>query len=211
MNPLSADIRIYTDIRLARDCGNIMCFIMTAHARQSAADPANPEPPMVRSSTPASRGGPSCLPRGVSPPKNGLPIGRGDLCAFAAINVRWMPAAATLHTAKILIANLELELVLTYGKLSPIRISNRKYSRVLRSPWRTGFPTVSQPLTYTESRSAQIDPRKPFPATSHSPLITHHSQLSTCHVSQRVLIYGCAIKTRFNSFESNNMQISNRR
>ena len=37
---------------------------------------------------------------------------------------------------EILIANLELEFELSYRKLSPLRISNRKKTRVLRAPWR---------------------------------------------------------------------------
>jgi len=43
------------------------------------------------------------------------------------------PPTAASHTTKILIANLELEFQLTYRKLSPLRISNRKFSPAFAS------------------------------------------------------------------------------
>src|SRR6201993_964058 len=92
------------------------------------------------------------------------------------------PPTAASHTTKILIANLELEFQLTYRKLSPLRISNRKFSPLLR----LRFSSPSRSMAANESSD------------------THHS--SPC-----VLIYGSAIKSRRKPFENSNLQISNRR
>lgn len=88
----------------------------------------------------------------------------------------------TSRTAKILIANLELELELTCRKLSPLGISNRKFSPLLR----LRFSSPSRSISATESSD------------------TRHSSLC-------VLIYGSAIKSRCKPFENSNLQISNRR
>jgi hypothetical protein len=90
--------------------------------------------------------------------------------------------ATTSRTAKILIANLELELGLTCGKLSPLGISNRKFSPLLR----LRFSSPSRSISATESSD------------------TRHSSLC-------VLIYGSTIKSRCKPFENSNLQISNRR
>ena len=124
---------------------------------------------------------------------------------------------AASHAPEILIANLELEFQLTYRKLSPLKIPNRKYSRVLRRrelyfrPFPYRLPTPSLEVCRSTRASLSV--------TSHSPLITHHSPLSTRlprggsvpTKGHALLIHGSAIKTRLNSFESNNVQISNRR
>jgi hypothetical protein len=88
----------------------------------------------------------------------------------------------TSRTTKILIANLELELELTCRKLSPLGISNRKFSPLLRL--RFSSPPRSAPANETSD--------------------TRHSSLC-------VLIYGSAIKSRRKPFENSNLQISNRR
>ncbi len=115
------------------------------------------------------------------------------------------------HTAaslkiEILIANLELEFQPTHRKLSPLRISNRKYSRVSRSP-----------RARKETRRVPALSCKPFWVASHSPLVTQHSPL-TCpeedHRRRRAtafLIYGSAIKTAANPQGFNNVRFSNRR
>jgi hypothetical protein len=89
--------------------------------------------------------------------------------------------AASL-SAEILIANLELEFQITYRKLSPLKISNRKFSPLLR----LRFSSPSRSMAANESSD-------------------------TCHSSLCVLIYGSAIKSRRNPFENSNLQISNRR
>ncbi len=86
------------------------------------------------------------------------------------------------RTAKILIANLELELELTCRKLSPLGISNRKFSPLLRL--RFSSPPRSTSANETSD--------------------TRHSSLC-------VLIHGSAIKSRRKPFENSNLQISNRR
>jgi hypothetical protein len=102
------------------------------------------------------------------------------------------------HAAKILIANLELESQLTHRKLSPLRIPNSKYSRVLPSLRRTGLPTLSASLHCPEPRGQQVAPHKPFLVITS--LLIHGS-----------LIHGSAIKSRRKPFENSNLQISNRR
>ena len=125
---------------------------------------------------------------------------------------------AASHTPEILIANPELEFQLTYRKLNLLRISNRKYSRVLRRNGELYF----RPFPYrlpTPNLEVRRSTRASLSVTSHAPLITHHSPLSTClprggsvpTKGRALLIYGSTIKTRLNSFENNNVQISNRR
>jgi hypothetical protein len=166
-----------------------------AQTTLSAAKPASPEPRGVRWHRTAHRGGHSCLPRGMK-----------GLCAFAAPSVHWMADTAASLAAEILIANLELKLGLTHRKLSPLRISNRKYSRVSRSP-----------RVCPEIRRTQGAPHKPFVLTTHSPLVTRHSPL-TCpeedHRRRRVtafLIYGTAIKTPRNPLKTRILTFFNRR
>ena len=86
---------------------------------------------------PARRGGHSCLPRGTK-----------GLCASAAPGIPRLPHTAASLSLKILIANLELEFGLTHTKLSPLRISNRKYfavfhSHLLHRREKSGRPTTS--------------------------------------------------------------------
>src|SRR5579862_7269934 len=68
-----------------------------------------------------------------------------------------------------LIANLELEVNSTHRKHSPLKISNRKFLRVLRSDSALNFR---------------------LPITHHSSLVTSASSLATT-----LLIHGSAIKT----------------
>jgi hypothetical protein len=82
----------------------------------------------------------------------------------------------------ILIANLELEFRVTRTKLNPLRISNRKFSPLLRLQ----FSSPPRSISANESR------------------VTHHSSLS-------VLIHGSAIKSQRNPCKDNNLKISNRR
>ena len=155
----------------------------------------------------------------ASPDPRGVRLHRHScLCAFAAPSVDWMADTAASLAAEILIANLELEFQLTYRKLDLLRISDRKYSRVLRRNGELYF----RPFPYrlpTSSFEVRRSTRASLSATSHAPLITHHSPLSTRLPTggsvptkgHALLIYGSAIKTRLNSFESNNVQVSNRR
>jgi len=92
------------------------------------------------------------------------------------------PLSAASHAAKILIANLELELHLTDRKLSLLRIANRKFSPLLR----LRFSSPSRSISANESSDARDS--------------------SLC-----ALIYGSAIKSRRKAFENSNLQISNRR
>ncbi len=83
---------------------------------------------------------------------------------------------------EFLIANLELEFRITHTKLSPLRISNRKFSPLLRLQ----FSSPPRSISANEWR------------------VTHHSSLS-------VLIHGGAIKIQRNPCKDNNLKISNRR
>ncbi len=114
----------------------------------------------------ARPGGHSCLPRsGSRPPK--------ALCAVAKPSAkpttRRMANAAASLSAKIprppwrLIANLELELELTYRKLSLLRISNRKKTTVLRAPWRLAdsLPSLFPSCRGTACRARQTTLARP--------------------------------------------------
>ncbi len=176
------------------------------------------------------RGGPPwCTPPAYPEVRRGFPEGKGFI---PSINDRTIvppppaqphsrsPFPATSHpplATEVLIANLELEFHLTHRKLSPLRISNRKFSPIFRltpqfrrpslmpSSGRGLIPSendrgiVSPPFACPEPRRAQPHPRKPFLVTGHSPLVT------------AVLIHGSAIKTPRNPFRNNNLKNSNRR
>jgi len=92
------------------------------------------------------------------------------------------PHIPTSHSAEILIANLELEFHPTHRKLSPLKISNRKFSPLLR----LRFSSPSRSMFANESSD-------------------------TRHASLCVLIHGSAIKSRRKPFTNNDLQISNRR
>jgi hypothetical protein len=94
--------------------------------------------------------------------------------------------------AEVLIANLKLEFHLTHRKLCSLRISNRKFSALLRS---TSLVRCSPALTKGTVAHAGSE--------SHA---THHRSLVAAF-----LIHGSAIKTRRNSFNNSNFEISNRR
>ena len=185
----------------------IACFYMITQTTLSAATPASLEPRRV-----------ALRERRFVPSVNNLEarLDAGSV-AQALLPVRSCrsehaepPHTAASHTPEILIANLELEFQLTHGKHSPLRIPNRKYLRVLRSPRRIGFPTVSLPLTYPESRIAQTDPRKPFSVASRSPL-TRPQEDHRRRTVTAFLIYGTAIKTPRNPLNTQLLTFSNRR
>src|SRR5580693_1952478 len=138
------------------------------------------------------------LPPALPHPRNSLPFiknRRASALPFAQLYPRkgrssvtdgesqaaqfpWPPSGGRL------IANLELKLTLSHRKTSPLKISNRKYSRVLRSPWRTAI-----------LRRSDQD-RRP----------ERTQRVEGCSV----LINGSAIKTFANRHRFNHMQISNR-
>ena len=145
----------------------------------SAAKPASPEPqgPALNDcvSAPSAKHHEPCLDKGL--------VAQALLPVRSCRSKREERAhTTTSRTAKILIANLELQLHLTDRKLSPLRISNRKFSPLLR-------------LRFSS-------PSRSMPANESSD--TRHSSLC-------VLIYGSAIKSRRKPFENSNLQISNRR
>jgi hypothetical protein len=108
------------------------------------------------------------------------------------------------HTAlslkpKILIANLELEFGLTHRRISLLEISNRKYLRVLHSPWRIAvFQPVLQLARHPSSIRSLGQPHR-------------RRQVTTIHRPARHLIHGCAIKTPRNSLNIRYLHFSNRR
>jgi hypothetical protein len=99
--------------------------------------------------------------------------------------IRCSPTSAVDEANTFLIANLELEFISTHTKHSPLRISNRKFSRFFHSD-----STLNSRL----------------PITHHSPLVTSAPALATA-----LLIYGSAIKYLPNPQGFNNVQFSNRR
>ena len=106
------------------------------------------------------------------------------LCAFARRTTQQVAHRVTSQPVRLLIANLELEFHLTRRKITPLEISNRKFSVLSYHPGR--------------ARLELPDFRLKFLATSHSPLAT------------AFLIHGSAIKTYANRHCFNHMQISNR-
>lgn len=99
---------------------------------------------------------------------------------------------------EVLIANLDLEFQLTHRRISLLEISNRKYLRVLHSPWRIAiFQPVSQLARHPSIRSLG----KPH----------RGRQVTTMHRPARHLIYGCAIKIPNNSLRIRCLHFSNRR
>jgi hypothetical protein len=95
-----------------------------------------------------------------------------------------------------LIANLELKLSSTHRKHGPLKIPNRKFSRVFRSDFSN--------LTITSPSRSISEP-------SNSTLLPVRSSPSCQLPATALLIYGSAIKTRDNSQGFNNVQFSNRR
>jgi hypothetical protein len=93
---------------------------------------------------------------------------------------------------QLLIANLELEFRLTHRKLSPLRISNRKFSQVLRAPWR--IASFSMRLHTLARQGRRANPH----AEGRSPITPF-------------LIHGTAIKSQRNPLTNSNLRISNRR
>jgi hypothetical protein len=98
--------------------------------------------------------------------------------------------------ADFLIANLELEFSSTHRKRSPLRIPNRKFSRVFRSDFSN--------LTITSSSRSGSAP-------SNSTLLPVRSSPGCQPPTTAFLIYGSAIKSPANPQGFNNVQFSNRR
>jgi hypothetical protein len=122
---------------------------------------------------PARRGGHSCL------------------CAVAKPGARPIEAAASLPV-NVLIANLELEFQLTHRKPGPLRISNRKFSQVLRAPWRIESFSMRLHTLARQGRRDNPHAEGTSPATAF-------------------LIHGSAIKSQRNPFTNSDLTISNRR
>jgi hypothetical protein len=95
-----------------------------------------------------------------------------------------------------LIANLELEFNSTHRKHSPLKISNRKFLRVLRS----GFSS----LTITSCGRSVSEP-------SNSTLLPVRSSPGCQPPATAFLIYGSAIKNPANPQGFNDVRFSNRR
>jgi hypothetical protein len=91
----------------------------------------------------------------------------------------WPPCHAR-HRGR-LIANARLEIDLTHGKESLLRIPNRKWTRVLHAPWRIAIFHCAVQL-----RPSSLATRSPRGASEST---TGHSPLTTAF-----LIYGLAIR-----------------
>jgi hypothetical protein len=92
---------------------------------------------------PARRAGHSCLPRGGPQPTKGSPRGTKGLRAFAEPSIQQVADPLASLTAKILIANLELEFHLTHRKLSPLRFPNRKFSPLFHLTSQLHHPSLT--------------------------------------------------------------------
>ena len=123
---------------------------MTPHTTQSAATSASPE------EAPKKRG--SVRPMSYSQPRPPAPppVSVAQACPpwRALLPVRLCcgtrnnpPHLALSLTSKILIANLELESELTHTKLSPLNISNRKYSAIFHPGVRAHSPLANRNKT----------------------------------------------------------------
>ena len=99
-----------------------------------------------------------------------------------------------------LIANLELKLSSTHRKHGPLKIPNRKFSRVFRSD----FSNLGMNLTITSSSRSDSEP-------SNSTLLPVRSSPSCQLPAIALLIHGSAIKTPANLQGFNDVQFSNRR
>jgi hypothetical protein len=95
-----------------------------------------------------------------------------------------------------LIANLELEFSSTHRKRSPLKIPNRKFSRVSR----TDFSN----LGITSSEGSDSEP-------SNSTVLPVRSSPVCQPPATAILIHGSAIKSLANSQGFNNVRFSNRR
>ncbi len=93
----------------------------------------------------AQRGTHSCSPRA-----------RTACALFAAPSIQGIPSTVPPCHAEFLIANPELEFELNHRKQSLLKISNRKYSRVLRAPWRIAI--FSRNLSPSSSSSVAQPP-----------------------------------------------------
>ena len=105
-----------------------------------------------------------------------------------ALNMWQIPASLPVN---VLIANLELEFHLTHRKLSPLKIPNRKFSRVLRAPRR--IASFSARLHSLARKGRRANP---------------HAEVTPMTA---ILIHGTAIKSQRNPSTNSNLRISNRR
>jgi hypothetical protein len=117
-------------------------------------------------------------------------------------------------TTDFLIANLELEFRLTYRELSPLEISNRKKTRVLRAPRRIA---ILDPATGQASRHstqwhrhsclcAHAKPRTPWMANAATSLSAKIPIVNPNTFSNR----DTAIRISPNSHQCSDFEISNR-
>ena len=108
----------------------------------------------------------SCSPRGTK-----------GLCAFIKPSTQRVAHRVTSQPGQLLIANLELKLHSTHRKTSPLKIPNRKFSRVLRSPWRTAIFYL---VSYTRTSTSQNGNSGPLALTfSRKPLTSSLASLRT--------------------------------
>ncbi len=145
---------------------------MTAHTTQSAASSTRPEPQCHRH---------SCLLRG------GAQLTKG-LSALARPRLQRMEYTAPSLTIEFLIANLELEFQLTHRKLSPLRISNRKYFAIF-------YPIFSaySPLACSE----QAHPGRTVPAFLIATVI--NSEIESSYWKQSTKKNSNSYKTEFSA------------
>jgi hypothetical protein len=169
------------------------------------------------------------LPLALTHPRNSLPFisnRRASALPFAQIYTRKGLVSLTdreSRATEFLIANLELESRSTHRKISPLRISNRKYSTIFHSPWRMAifhlvlYIRASSPSQNRNSSPLALNfPRKPFasslaPRRSDQDRRPERTQRVEEHFLRSVLIHGSAIKTCANLHCFNHMRISNRR
>jgi len=95
-----------------------------------------------------------------------------------------------------LIANPELEFSSSHRKHRPLKIPNRKFSRVFHSDLAPNFSLLDA------RHSSLVTGRSPFSSRSAG---------ADQALSVALLIYGSAIRNRANSQGFNNVQVSNRR
>jgi hypothetical protein len=89
-----------------------------------------------------------------------LPQGPTGQCAFDAPSIQGKSNTFQWLDAEFLIANPELEFELNHRKQSLLKISNRKYSRVLRAPWRIAIFSLYPPFSSASSVAQPTISRK---------------------------------------------------
>ena len=129
---------------------------MTPHTTQSAATSASPE------EAPKKRG--SVRPMSYSQPRPPAPPPVSVAQALLPVRLccgtcKSPPHLALSLTSKILIANLELESQLTHRKLSPLNISNRKYSAIFHPGVCAHSPLANRNKTAISGPTHRENPR----------------------------------------------------